>query len=186
MKKFCANCNKKQGFFSLNYKLKDGYICDDCISPFGISPTELNVIEIASANNFLETRTTAEIMDAIEGKNDVFAETRNNIFEKVPPGVLLKFDGGLGELSEEVFAYEDKAIIIEKGFAGTRLGKKEISMLFEDVVSVSLDEAVISKKNFIVFLQADGSEISIAYGDMKGQKAIALKEFVESRINKAM
>ena len=183
MKKFCVNCNKKQGFLSVNYKLKDGIVCDDCILPFGISLTELNLEEIAYAGNSLETRTAAEIIDAINGKNDIFAEVRNDTFKKVPPGVLLKFDGGLGELSEEVFAYEDKAIIIEKGFAGTGLGKKEITMLFKDTVSVYLDETVISKKNFIVFLQADESEISVAYSDINGQKAIKLKEFVESRIS---
>jgi len=178
-----VSCNKKQGFFSLNHKLKDGLICDDCILPFGISPTELNMEEIAYASNSLETRTAAEIIDAINGKNNIFAEIRNDTFKKVPAGVLFKFDGGLGELSEEVFAYEDKAIIIEKGFAGTGLGKKEITMLFKDTVSVYLDEAVISKKNFVVFLQADDSEISVAYSYVHGQKAQKLKEFVESRIS---
>ncbi|MCL2204409.1 MAG: hypothetical protein FWB88_10790 [Defluviitaleaceae bacterium] len=183
MKKFCVNCNKKQGFFSLNHKLKDGVICDDCILPFGLSHTELNMGEKAIAMNSFENRTASEIVGAIKSENNVFAEIRNEVFNKVPAGVLFKFDGGLGEHSEEVFVYEDKVIIVEKGFAGTGLGKNEKTMLFKDTVSVSLDKALVSKKDFICFSQVDGSTISIAYNGAYEPMAIKVKEFVESNIS---
>jgi len=182
MKKFCVNCNKKQGFFSLNHKLKDGLICDDCVLPFGLSNTELNFEEKIAAGNSFENRTASEIIGAIKAENDIFVEIRNDTFKKVPAGVLFKFDGGLGEHSEEVFVYEDRAIIIEKGFAGTGLGKREIILLFKDTVSVSLDKALISKKDFICFSQVDGSTISVAYSGVYEPMAIKLKEFVEGHI----
>ena len=81
-----------------------------------------------------------------------------------------------------MFVYEDKAIILTKGFAGTALGKDETTLLFKNTVSVSFDKATLSKKYFICFLQKDGSTVSVTYGSVYEQKAIKLKEFVESRI----
>ena len=183
MKKFCVNCNKKQGFFSLSHKLTDGVICDDCISPFGLSPTELNLVETGTAIGALKKRTAAEIVGAIKAENDIFAEIRKEVFSNVPAGVLFKFDGGLGEHSEEVFVYANRALIVVKGFAGTGLGKKEISLLFKDTVSVSLEKALPGfKKDFMHFLQTDDSTISIAYSGSYEQQAMKLKKFVESRI----
>ena len=100
LKKFCVNCNKKQVFFNLNHKLKDGVICDDCILPFGLSHMDLNLLEKASAMNALENRTTDEILGAIKAKNNVFAEIRNEIFNKVPAGVHLSLTVGLVSIAK--------------------------------------------------------------------------------------
>lgn len=150
--------------------------------PFGLSTTELNLLETATAINSFKNRTASEIVGAIKAENDIFSEIRNEVFSKVPQGVLFKFDGGLGEHSEEVFVYEDRAIIIEKGFAGTGLGKNEKTLLFKDTVSVYLDKALVSKKDFVCFLQKDDSIISVTYSSFYEQKATKLKEFVENRI----
>ena len=183
MKKNCVNCDKKLGMFSLKHKLKDGLICDDCITPFGLSSTQLSLIEIANLLNAFEICTSAEIIGAIKAENNVFSEIRNKVFSNVPAGVLFKFDGKLGELSEDVFVYEDKAIIRKKGFAGTGLGENDIIMLFKDTVSVSMEKVLLLKKDFMHFLQADGNTISIAYSELHEPDAIKLKEFVESRIS---
>ncbi|MCL2407137.1 MAG: hypothetical protein FWC95_04335 [Defluviitaleaceae bacterium] len=186
MKKFCITCNKKQGFFSLNYKLGDGVICDDCVLPFGLSSTRLSFVETAKAINCFGNYTADEITKAIVSENDVFIRIRNEVFATMPPGVLFKFYGGLGELSEDVFVYDNKAIILAKGLAGTKLGEKEIIMPFRDVVSVSLEKALPGfKKNFIHFSQSDRSTISVAYSYLKENEAKDLKEFVENNINQA-
>jgi len=183
MKKFCVNCNKKQGVFSLNYKLVEGVICDDCISPFGLSSTQFNLEETSALIDSLKNHTAAGIVGAIRAENDVFTKIRSEVFSKVPAGVFFKFDGGLGEQSEDVFVYEDRAIILEKGFAGTSLGKKEITLLFKDIVSVSIDSPLLNKKDYMDFSLADGSTISIRYSGYKEDEAKKLKEFVESRIS---
>ena len=65
----------------------------------------------------------------------------------MPAGMLFKFDGSLGELNEEVFAYEDRLIIRNKGFASTKSGESLTALLFKDIASVSLDKTVIGKKS---------------------------------------
>jgi hypothetical protein len=76
--------------------------------------------EKAIAMNSFENRTTSEIAGAIKSENNIFAEIRNEVFNKVPAGVLFKFNGELGEHSEEVFVYQgycfsflDKALVIK-------------------------------------------------------------------------
>jgi len=91
MKKFCVNCNKKQGFLSVKYTLKDGVVCDDCLLPFGMGISQFKFGDSLNSQNAFEKRTSAEIMDAINGKNDVFAEIRNEMYSSVPAGVLFKF-----------------------------------------------------------------------------------------------
>ena len=185
MKKFCIICEKKQGFFSISYKLKDGVICDDCISPLGLFSTDMNLVESATAIGALSQRTAAEVVAAIRGENDLLTEIRDEIFSEVPPGVLFKFDGKMGEHSEDVYVYEDKLHIIVKGFASTSLGKKEITLLYKDIASVATERGILAyKKEFMHFSLKDGSEVTIGYSNTREDEAIKLKEFVESRINK--
>ena len=96
MKKFCVNCEKKQGFLSLNYKLKDGVICDGCLEPFNLATTQLKGLDGASAIGEFAKRSAEEVKKAIKGENDLFTEIRAAIYSDLPAGVLFKFDGGLG------------------------------------------------------------------------------------------
>jgi len=93
---------------------------------------------------------------------------------------FLSFDGGLGEPSEDVFVYEDRATVRVKGFAGTRLGEKDITMFFKDIVSVALEKGL--KKDFIRFVLTNGDAITVAHSNYEKERVIKLKEFVESRI----
>jgi hypothetical protein len=191
VKKFCIICEKKQGFLSINYKLKDGIVCDGCVSPFGLSLSDLSMVEGATAIGALGQRNAAEIAAAIRGENEIFAElhkklaeTRNEIYSEVPPGVLFKFDGKMGEHSEDVYVYEDRLHIIIKGFASTSLGKEEIILSFRDIASVSTESGKLAyKKEFMHFLLKDGSEVIIGYSNTLLNEPKKLKEFVESRID---
>ena len=183
MKKFCIICEKKQGFFSLNYKLRDGVICDDCVEPFGLCSTELDMLESATAVGALKVRTSEEIKAAVKGENRIFEAIRDEMFPSVPKGVLLKFDGGLGEHSQACFIYEDRILVRDKGFAGTKLGQQELIVPFAEIASVALKEPLLGyKDDHILFTLKDGSEVYAAYGYTKYAQAEKVKSFIESRM----
>ena len=102
----------------------------------------------------------------------------------MPPGVLFKFDGKMGEHSEDVYVYEDRMIIVVKGFADTKLGRKQITLPFNDIASVSTKQGKLAyKKEFMHFSLKDGSEVTIGYSNLLSEQPTKLKEFVESRIS---
>ena len=149
------------------------------------------MIENATAIGVLSKHTAAEVAAAMKGENEIFAElhnklaeARNEYYSEVPPGVLFKFDGKMGEHSEDVYVYEDRLLIIVKGFANTSLGKKQIPLYFKDIASVATERGILAyKKEFMHFAMKDGSEVTIGYSNTLLDGPAKLKEFVESRIS---
>ena len=148
MAKICNVCDKKIGFMSTKYDMKDGAICSSCILPFGVDAAKLKLADLSKAIQSATSLSVVDFKTAIGGDSMKHDEIRNVLLKGTVDdvqssqieGLIYEFDGGVGDI---LFVFEDRVTIRHKGvlnfFAMGMKGDKTIYL--SDITSVQLKEA---------------------------------------------